>query len=279
MLVVADQQPGRVGRERRLAGSGEPEEDGDALAVARDVRRAVHGEHALERQAVVHHREDRLLDLAGVEAPADQHLHPSRVQHREDAGARAVRLGVGLDGGRVQHERLRLEAFELVVGRVDEERLREERVVRAVRHDAHADPVLRVRAGECVDHVEVLLREERRDLLADPVVVLLRDLVVAAPPDAILGLRLADEVLVLRRAAGEAARVEHDRAGIREAAVAAEERVGVQARGARVAEDAPARLEAVRGQVDVVQLLLGDGYGRPSLGGAQARNPIAPRIR
>ena len=183
VLVVADQLALRIGRERRLAGTGQPEEDRDVAGLA-DVRRAVHREDALERQAVVHQREDRLLDLARVERAADQHLLARRVEHDECAGAGAVRLRVGLEPGRVQHERLRLELAQLLLARVDEHRPREERVVRVIRDDADGDAMLGVGARERVDDVEVAAAEVRDDLLAQPVEVLLGDLGVdVAPPD------------------------------------------------------------------------------------------------
>ena len=64
------------------------------------------------------------------------------------------RRGIGLEPGRVQDERLRLEVAQLVLGRVDEHRPREERVVRVARDDADGDPVRRVGARERVDDVE-----------------------------------------------------------------------------------------------------------------------------
>jgi len=91
-----------------LAGPGEPEEDRD-VAFLPHVRRAVHREDAREWQAIVHQREDRLLDLACIEAAADQHLLARRVQHDERPGARPVGLGIRLEARRVQDERLRLE--------------------------------------------------------------------------------------------------------------------------------------------------------------------------
>ena len=91
VLVVADQGALRVGREGRLARSREPEEDRDLLLGA-DVRRAVHREDALERKAVVHEGEDRLLDLACVVRPADQDLGPRRMQADERLAARPVLL-------------------------------------------------------------------------------------------------------------------------------------------------------------------------------------------
>ena len=193
VLVVADQRALGVGRERRLAGAREAEEDRDVAVVA-DVRRAVHREDALERQPVVHHREDRLLDLAGVERAADQQLGAAGMQHDERAGARAVLVRVGLEVGRVQHERLAARTrLSSLGGEVDEHRLREERVVRVRGDDAHADPVRRVGAGEGVDDVERVGRAEvRGDLLAQAVEVLLRErLVDLAPPDPVLGAGLA----------------------------------------------------------------------------------------
>ncbi len=137
VLVVADQVPLWIGRERRLAGPGEPEEDRDAAVVV-DVGRAVHRQDAFEGQAVVHEREDRLLDLAGVEGAADEHLHPARVENDEGLAPGPILFGIGRDLGRVQDERLRLVVGELLLGRIDEERLREERMPGAVGHTRRA---------------------------------------------------------------------------------------------------------------------------------------------
>ena len=86
---------------------GEAEEESDAAVVV-DVGRAVHREDALERKPIVHKREDRLLDLAGVVRAADYHLRAPRVQDDERPAVRAVLVRIRLDGGRVQDERLRI---------------------------------------------------------------------------------------------------------------------------------------------------------------------------
>ena len=161
VLVVADQMPLGIGGERRLAGARKPEEHRHAAVVA-DVRRAVHRHHAAQRQPVVHDGEDRLLDLARVVRAADQHLGARGMEHDERPRARAVRLRIGLDGRRVQHERLRLVPPQLALRGVDEERLREERVPRAVRHDPQREPMCRIGPGERVHDVDVLLVEEGR---------------------------------------------------------------------------------------------------------------------
>ena len=103
-----------IGGERRLAGAGEPEEQ-RGVAAGADVRRAVHGEHALLRQVVVHHREHRLLQLTGVARAADEDHALGEIEHDEGAGARAVARRIGLELRRVQHGEVRREGRELLL--------------------------------------------------------------------------------------------------------------------------------------------------------------------
>ena len=159
---------------------------------------------------------------------------------------RAVLVGIGGDRGRVQDERIRLHPLELVLGRIDEERLREERVPGALRHDPHGDPVRRVRSRERVHDVYVVLAEPRRDLLAQPVEVLLGDRRVhLAPRDPVLRARLPHEELVLRGTTGVHARVHHERAPFGDLPVAALERVHVELGDGRVPVHLACRLDAV----------------------------------
>ena len=65
MLVVADKAAVGIARERRLPSAREPEEE-RRVAGGADVRRAVHRQHALQRERVIQDREDGFLDLAGV---------------------------------------------------------------------------------------------------------------------------------------------------------------------------------------------------------------------
>src|SRR4029077_5748546 len=87
-----------------------------------------------------------------------------------------------------------------------------------------------------VDHVERVGRlEVRRDLVAQRVEALRCErLVDLAPPDALLRALLLDEELILRRAPGERARVDRERAALGELAVAAGERMRVEQRGRRI---------------------------------------------
>jgi len=81
------------------------------------------------------------------------------VQDDEGSASGAVLVGIGLDRRCVQHDRLRLEGLELVAGRIDEQRLREQRVPGALGDHADREPVGGVRTGERVDDVEVALPE------------------------------------------------------------------------------------------------------------------------
>jgi hypothetical protein len=150
----------------------------------------------------------------------------------------------------MQDERLRLEPLQLRGRRVDEERLGEERVPRALRDHAHAEPVRGIGACERVDHVHVGLAEPRRELRPKLLEGVLRDLRVdLTPPDPLLGTGLADDELVLRRAAGMAAGVDDEGAFLGEDAVAGEDRMGVQQGRRRAQMDAAGDADAVTGEV------------------------------
>src|SRR3546814_10784081 len=83
MLVVADQRTRGIGRQRRLAGAREAEED-RGVAVRPDIRRTVHRHHALYGEPIVEDAEYRLLHLAGIGGAADQpELQIGRASCRE----------------------------------------------------------------------------------------------------------------------------------------------------------------------------------------------------
>ena len=71
VFVVADEQTFGVGAEGCLARSRKAEENGGVLAFHVGVGRAVHGGNALERQQVVHYREQTFFHLAAVPGVED----------------------------------------------------------------------------------------------------------------------------------------------------------------------------------------------------------------
>jgi hypothetical protein len=70
------------------------------LVVAPVARGAVHRQDVGGGEEVVHHGEDRLLDLARVQGAADQHLLAPEVDQNEDLAPRPVHLGAGVEAGR-----------------------------------------------------------------------------------------------------------------------------------------------------------------------------------
>src|SRR2546430_16487756 len=110
----------------------------------------------------------------------------------------------------MQDERGGREVTQLLLCRLDEQRLGEEGVIRQVSHGPHGDAMSGVGAGERIDDVDlVTLLEMRDDLLAQAVELILGERPVdVAPPDPALRGGLADEELVLRRAPRVNARVE-----------------------------------------------------------------------
>src|SRR3546814_5376207 len=89
MLVVADQRTRGIGRQRRLAGAREAEED-RGVAVRPDIRRTVHRHHALYGEQIVEDAEYRLLHLAGIGGAADQHELLGEIDRDHRLAARAM---------------------------------------------------------------------------------------------------------------------------------------------------------------------------------------------
>ena len=98
MLVVADETPFRICRERGLAGAAQPEEYG-RVAIPPHIRRTMHGHDGLLREQVIQKGEHRLLDFAGVTRAPDENQALREIE--EDKGFRVgpVLLGVGREIG------------------------------------------------------------------------------------------------------------------------------------------------------------------------------------
>ena len=209
VLVIADQRPCAVGRERRLAGAGQAEEDGGVPLFA-DIGRAVHGQDAPGRQQVVEDGEHRFLDLAGVGAAADQHQLLVEADLDEDLGVGAVLLGLGVAARRLDDGELGLEGFQFLVLRADEHVGGEEAVPGGLGDNAHRQAELRIGAGVAVlnEHVPALVIGQQTFVQAVEIGRRGRP-VDRAPPDVVVVFGLIDDELVLGRASGVDAR-EHD---------------------------------------------------------------------
>ena len=181
------------------------------------------------------------------------------MQDDERGRAEAVLSGITFDRRGVEDERLRLEVGELLLARLDEERLRKERMPGAVGDHAEREPVFRIGAREGVHDVDVVTLEMTEDLVAQTLEAILVEILVdLAPGDPLLAARLPDDVLVVRRAAGVHAGVDDERPALRKLSIPPLQRVHVEKRGGRMGENAARRLQAMLAQIDRAAYVLDD---------------------
>ena len=239
VLVVADQEPLRVGGERGLACAREAEEQRRHARFAVGGGRAVHREDVALRREVVEQREHALLHLAGILGAEDHHL--LRFERQVDARLRGhpVRPLVGRKpAGVVDHGVGVAEVGEFLLRGPDQHRVHEQSVVRPRADHANLEPVGRIPAGEGVDAVEDLPGVEvvLRPLEIDQEGLLVDRHVHAAPPDVVLTRRVSQDPLVFWRTARLLARVGDQGAGIGDRATGVDaERLRVEFGGSEVA--------------------------------------------
>ena len=213
VLVVADQRAVRIGRERGLAGAGEPEEQRHVAVVA-DIGRAVHRHHALRRQVEVERGEDRLLDLARIGRVADQDDLAREVDRDDGVGAHAMALGIGLERRQVDDGEFGDEIFEFDGIRTDQKLADKQRVPGQFGEDPGLDAVFRIGAAIEVLRVQLLALRVRNEIVVQELKLFGRELAVALPPHRFLGERVADRVLVLGGSAGMDAGLRADRSAL-----------------------------------------------------------------
>ncbi len=209
VLVVADEQTLRVGRESGLAGSREAEEDGCVLTLLVGVGRAVHRGDALLGQVVVHHREHAFLHLAAIPGVDDHLLARSGVEHDSGFAVQAEFLEVGHLGLRcVEHYEVGLEVGKFLSRGLDEHIGHEVSLPCHFNDEAHSHAGVVVGAAEAVYHVEFLVAElvdgDLLDLLpcsfGDRLVVV--GVFLGCPPYLVLGVVVKYDEFVFGRAAG-----------------------------------------------------------------------------
>ena len=170
----------------------------------------MHGGDALERQEVVHHREQALLHLTTIPGVDNDLLLAGDVEHHGGVAVQTqllVVLDLGL-AGVVDHEVGLLVKLSLVLG--TDEHVGHEVCLPSHLHDeADLHAGVLVRAAEAVDDIELLARELLLSQLLEGVPRLDRGglvvvlVVVAGPPHGVARLVVHDDEFVLGRAAGE----------------------------------------------------------------------------
>ena len=209
VLIIADQQSLGICGKGGLAGAGQTEEDGGVLALKICVCRAVHRGNALQRQVVVHHGEHTLLHLTAVPGVDDDLLSGGDVEDNGGLGVQAELFVVlNLCLGCVVDDEIRLEVCFLFRSGLDEHISYEMCLPCNLHDEADSHSGVLVGAAEAIDNIELLVGELLLCDLLDSGPCFLRSgmvvvlVLLACPPDGVLGVLIHDNELVLGRTAG-----------------------------------------------------------------------------
>ncbi len=204
VFVVPDQFAMRIGRERRLAGSGQPEEQRHVARVA-FVGAAVHAQHTLFGHQVIHHREDPLFHLTGVLRAEDHQF--AMLETEVDAGLAGHLRGVGVrrETASVQDHHVGFVEFrQLFHGGPDQHVVHEQCVVSTFSDHPHPQLVFRIPTCEAIEHKQTRPRVEviDRALAINGERPIGQSNVDIAPPDVFRRIGFVDDPFVLGAATG-----------------------------------------------------------------------------
>ena len=151
--------------------------------------------------------------------------------------AHAVALRVGLEGRQAEDGEVGHVVGELGALRADQQRADEQRVPGELGEDARLDAVFRIGAAIEVLREQLLALGVREEVVEQHIELLRRELAVLLPPDRLFGLLVADDELVLGRAAGVDAGLGAERAALDDVAFVGGDRVLVELLGGQIPVD------------------------------------------
>ncbi len=165
------------------------------------------------RKQEVEKPKHRLFHLAGISGAADQDQLLGEIDGDDRLAPAAMPLGVGAEAGQVDDRIFRTEVGKLVGFGANKQGANEQIVPGEFVYDAHADPVLGLRAAvEILDEQGVLLAKRNQEILVQPVERFrVHRLVHRSPPDCVVGEFVADNELVLGTSAGVVAGLDDER--------------------------------------------------------------------
>ena len=239
MLIVTDEHPLWVGGQGGLSGTAEAEKHG-AVAVFSDIGGAVHGEHALLGQHIVHHGEYGLLDLTGVLGAADHYLAGLVVHQNGGLGAGTVDVRHALEARGGDDGIVLVEIPELLRRGTAQQLVDEQVLAGQLVDDAERLGVLGIRTGKAIENKHIPTLKIGQHLGADGVkFCLLEGAVHLAPGNIVMDGGGVHNELVVGAAAGVLAGLDHQRTGVGQGALAAAQRVLYQLRRRQIAVHRP----------------------------------------
>jgi len=202
VLVIADQAPLAVGRQRRFAGAGQTEKQ-RGVAGRAEVGRAVHGEDAAQWQEIIENGKDRFLDFASIISAADQYQAMRQMQDDEGVAACAVEDRVGVHAAGAQDGQPFLVDGVRSRLAVAQQRLSEQSVPGFIGNDTHRQSMFGIGAGAGVTDEQVASLQVGQRAMQQALENLRLHRSIDRPPtDIVLRQRLGDDKTILRRPAG-----------------------------------------------------------------------------
>ena len=215
VLVVADQEAARVGRQSGLAGAGETEEQGHVAVIAH-VGGAVHRQYVFFRQQEVLHGEHGFLHFAGVLHACQQHFALGEVEDDHAFRVSAITLRYAFEMRGVD-DLPGFFAFRVVVVRTHKQHAAKQVVPRGFGGHAYRLVVLWVGAHVHVRYKAVALFEVGFHALPQGIELVGRERAVdVAPSDGVFGAGFFDDEAVHRRTASAGPGLDYQCAGIGE---------------------------------------------------------------
>jgi len=195
----------------------------------------VHGEDFRLGHQVVHHREYRFLDFPGVACAANNGKAPAKVENDEGLGIRPIQAGHGMELRHVDHRELRHMVDRPPFFGPKEHGAGKQTMPCRPRDDSDGHAVGRIGARKTILNVEILhLQVGQQAVIKRVEFCVVKGPVDLAPPHLILAALLADDELIIGRAARVVAGSHGQRSLVAEEPLAPAYHVLVKGRGGKI---------------------------------------------
>ena len=168
------------------------------------VRRAVHRQNTFLRHQIVHHREDALLDLAGILRTSDNDKLLLIINHDRGFTVNAINLGNALESRCSQDRKIRIPIIcQLFRCRTNQQLMNEQILTSHFVNDTELLGASRIRTSKTVKYKDIAILQISYQLLANLVKLLTGDgHIYASPRDGVMHSGSVYNKLVLRRTSG-----------------------------------------------------------------------------
>ena len=155
----------------------------------------MHRHHALGRQQIVEHTEDRLLGFAGIFGPADQHDAALQIDSNHGLRPAAVARRIGTETRQIDDGEIRRKVSELAFCR-RQQVADEQRVPSEFQIDACADAIVGIGPSIEILRQQILAFGMRLEVFQQRVKMRFAHRLIVVPPDSVFGFGIPHRVFV-----------------------------------------------------------------------------------